>query len=119
MSAWTLADRMDDSHQSASPKDEPLFGWRRRRVSVPQATMREVARRYGWEPGKTVECPCHHCGAPGKILGHTGHRGGPTKLAEFTHQIDHILPWSRGGTNDASNLVPSCRRCNLRKMAKV
>lgn len=28
---------------------------------------------------------------------------------------DHVIPLSRGGTNDISNLVPACLRCNLRK----
>jgi 5-methylcytosine-specific restriction endonuclease McrA len=31
--------------------------------------------------------------------------------------IDHLLPISRGGTNDARNLVPACRTCNSSKQA--
>jgi hypothetical protein len=34
-------------------------------------------------------------------------------------QIDHILPHSRGGTNDLSNLQMLCRDCNLSKGAKT
>lgn len=26
--------------------------------------------------------------------------------------VDHILPLSRGGTNDPANLAPACRSCN-------
>lgn len=33
--------------------------------------------------------------------------------------IDHIVPWSRGGTNDPENLRCLCRSCNSRKGAKV
>jgi 5-methylcytosine-specific restriction endonuclease McrA len=29
--------------------------------------------------------------------------------------LDHVLPVIKGGTNDASNLVTSCFRCNLHK----
>ena len=30
-------------------------------------------------------------------------------------EIDHLLPVSRGGGDDISNLVTSCRRCNAQK----
>ena len=26
--------------------------------------------------------------------------------------LDHLTPYSRGGTNDAANLVTACKRCN-------
>lgn len=29
--------------------------------------------------------------------------------------IEHIIPRSRGGTDDLSNLVSACRECNMRK----
>lgn len=30
-------------------------------------------------------------------------------------EVDHILPASRGGTEDPQNLAPVCRRCNAEK----
>jgi len=33
--------------------------------------------------------------------------------------IDHIIPQSRGGTDDLSNLRLLCRRCNSKKGAKM
>lgn len=33
--------------------------------------------------------------------------------------VDHVLPISRGGTNDLSNLVTACRPCNSSKNAKT
>ena len=29
--------------------------------------------------------------------------------------LDHVIPKSRGGTNEWTNLVTSCQKCNLRK----
>lgn len=30
-------------------------------------------------------------------------------------EVDHVVPLSRGGTNDIENLATSCRNCNRRK----
>jgi 5-methylcytosine-specific restriction endonuclease McrA len=32
--------------------------------------------------------------------------------------VDHVIPRSKGGANDLSNLVPSCHRCNSLKRDK-
>lgn len=34
-------------------------------------------------------------------------------------EIDHIQPWSRGGTHERANLALSCRPCNRSKGAKL
>ena len=34
-------------------------------------------------------------------------------------QVDHIIPRSQGGSNDLSNLVCACSRCNASKGAKT
>lgn len=34
-------------------------------------------------------------------------------------ECDHIVPISRGGSNDDSNLTTACRRCNRSKRAKL
>lgn len=33
--------------------------------------------------------------------------------------VDHVLPRSRGGTDDLANLRPAHRRCNLQRGAKL
>ena len=33
-------------------------------------------------------------------------------------QVDHIMPLSRGGTNDRANLQPLCHSCHSRKTAR-
>lgn len=37
------------------------------------------------------------------------------KIAWGKHHIDHVIPLSRGGSNDISNLVIACQKCNLTK----
>jgi 5-methylcytosine-specific restriction endonuclease McrA len=39
------------------------------------------------------------------------------KITLRTMQVDHIVPKARKGTDDFSNLNPSCRRCNHYKRA--
>ena len=34
-------------------------------------------------------------------------------------EIEHKIPLSRGGTNSIDNIVPSCKRCNRRKLSKT
>lgn len=39
--------------------------------------------------------------------------------ANVALEIDHVLPWSKGGPTIAGNLVLACRPCNGRKGARV
>lgn len=34
-------------------------------------------------------------------------------------QVDHVIPWSAGGSDDLSNLVTACVECNIGKSAKL
>ncbi len=38
-----------------------------------------------------------------------------TQSGRMSYEIDHIHPVSKGGTNEPSNLVASCRTCNGKK----
>lgn len=45
---------------------------------------------------------CQYCGEYGKKL-----------------ECDHIIPISRGGTNDLDNLITTCKNCNRQKRDKL
>lgn len=47
---------------------------------------------------------CAYCG-----------RGTP----EVELQLDHVIPKSKGGTEDINNLVPACAECNLGKSDRI
>jgi hypothetical protein len=57
-----------------------------------------VARRAGHR--------CEYCRAPEAIF-------------NFPFEVEHVLPTSRGGTDDEDNLCLACRACNLRKSDRV
>ncbi len=39
----------------------------------------------------------------------------PTKNPNVTLEVDHIVPWSRGGPTEDDNLEVKCKQCNLGK----
>lgn len=43
---------------------------------------------------------CHYCGAPAT-------------------ETDHVIPVAHGGTDDETNLVPSCTTCNQAKSDRL
>lgn len=65
---------------------------------VPEAVRGAVERRAGER--------CEYCRAPQQVF------NGPL-------HVEHIVPRSRGGTDDLANLALSCSACNLAKGAAV
>lgn len=49
-----------------------------------------------------AEHRCEYCHAPELVF-------------NFPFEVEHIIPTSKQGSNDDSNLALSCRSCNLRK----
>lgn len=69
---------------------------RNRRRNLPHATIVRVVRR--------DNNTCQNCG---KIL------------LDKEIEIDHIIPYSRGGSSDESNLRVTCLECNRKKGKKI
>ena len=69
---------------------------RNRSRNIPHATIIRVARRDN-----------NTCQVCGKIL------------LDREIEIDHVIPYSRGGTSDESNLRVTCMECNRKKGKKI
>lgn len=74
-------------------------------VAASQALANDQLRGLRWEELKRGifrqdNYTCQYCGHRGNVL---------------TLHVDHVLPTSRGGTDDPSNLVTACWSCNLKK----
>jgi 5-methylcytosine-specific restriction endonuclease McrA len=52
-------------------------------------------------------CTCAYCGCDVAIGAHTSQPNAAT--------LDHVIPHSLGGSNEATNLVTCCARCNSRR----
>jgi 5-methylcytosine-specific restriction endonuclease McrA len=71
---------------------------------------------------KRAEAPGSHTIAEWKsVLRHFGRKCVycNTKLTRYNVSRDHVTPLSRGGTNDIRNIVPACRKCNVRKHTRT
>jgi len=49
---------------------------------------------------------CEYCRAPEAVF-------------NFPFEVEHVVPTSRGGTEEDSNLCLACRACNLRKSDRL
>lgn len=64
--------------------------WPRERRAISLIVKRAVVERDGWK--------CSYC-----------------KTSEGPFELDHIIPWSRGGKDTVENLCVSCIPCNRQK----
>ena len=62
-------------------------------------------------------CCCYWCKKQGQL--DTGIVFEFKNRQIISFHIDHKIPRSHGGTDDLSNLVLSCQRCNLKKRDKI
>lgn len=99
----------------------PIGKRRKARAPTPE-TARKLIERFGWN--------CAYCGIP--LIDRGARRlllaaypnvlrwgvDNDSKHTAFMcmdNEFDHVVPHSRGGTNDCDNLVPCCAPCNCGK----
>jgi len=68
----------------------------------PKTKRKGISQKVRFEVFKRDGFSCQYCG----------------KTANVTLEIDHIMPISKGGTNDFENLITACYECNRGKGAK-
>lgn len=89
------------------------------RSVLPRAARRELAIKYGCEPGTTVVAQCYWCDEEGHIRWPLLDSGAPSSWPIFDHHIDHLLPLCRGGSHLVGNLVLACAWCNCSRSART
>lgn len=92
---------MDDAERVAAEVD---LAWQKREQityqstrAVRRALLAVLAERQNWR--------CCYCGT--RIDGDSWQENTPT--------FEHVIPRSRGGTDDPGNLVAACQRCNSQR----
>ena len=78
---------------------------------------REIARRYGCAPGRSIDAPCAYCGTPGIVTWKLQERG--SGWVQFDGlEMDHVVAEVLGG-KAGMNLVLACMPCNRSKGSKT
>lgn len=104
-------------------------------IKRPNPVIDELVTEGFWAPAKGGEFYVHHEGTlwrrgdgvrrrpiPSEIRRHVMERDNFACVecgSDFALSIDHIWPYSKGGTDDPDNLRVLCRSCNSRKGART
>lgn len=75
------------------------------RYAAQQAAPGNHSRQQWWFKVRRADFRCHYCGVDCRTAGGV--------------QRDHMVPLSRGGSNDLDNVVPCCKMCNYAKGTKT
>lgn len=90
-----------------------------RKLTIPTAARRALAKKYGCVPGQQVNAECYYCGMGGSVIWWNKPNGEPSPWVNFKClEIDHLVAESNGGETAADNFVLACRECNRSKHSK-
>ncbi len=86
---------------------------------IPAEVRRQLATRYGCQPGQSVVVKCAYCEARGTIFWTVRRKQALGWVSLSGLEIDHVTPESAGGETKVENLVLACQPCNRSKGAKT
>jgi hypothetical protein len=105
--------KWQDHQKVDKPSQRRVLGESSRKLAIPLAVRREVASKYGCEPGEEKDAKCYFCGEVGSMKWWRLYSGKPSGWVSFNNlELDHFIPEASGGANSAPNIVLSCRSCN-------
>ena len=91
------ADELNDEAETISSKEEL------QQVRAKKRTKRHISDRMRFRILSRDGFTCQSCGAS------------PIKQRGVELHVDHVIPWSKGGETEESNLKTKCAQCNLGK----
>ena len=89
--------------READALKEKRYSEKHKRQWIPKEIRRQVAEEASWR--------CEYCGAQQNSYREDG--------SQVRCVVDHLIPLAKGGTDDRSNLVFACRRCNSQKSTQI
>lgn len=103
--AWHPGTRDDCEHcqemiRLYGPMPSKELMWSLERPQAPERTKEAIPETLRWQVWERDNFTCQRCGSRQRL------------------SVDHIIPESRGGALDLSNLQTLCRSCNSSKGAK-
>ena len=97
------SEETDCSKKGRNKGEENISVVSERKKYKPHRTPRDINLRLRFKVFQRDNFKCCVCGAS------------PAKDPSVELQVDHIIPWSRGGETVLENLQTLCARCNLGK----
>lgn len=107
---WDDHQRVDHPAKSKVSREDS------RKLAIPLSVRREVAVKYGCDPGETKPACCYYCGSEGSVHWFRLNNGLPSSWVVFPQlELDHLEAEAEGGENTNKNIVLACRSCNRSK----
>lgn len=109
---WEKHQKVDKPSKTKFPRESS------RKLAIPNEVRRQVALKYGCEPGGSVCVNCYYCGIEGSIYWWKKANGEPSYWVSTSLSYDHLIAEFHGGNTENDNIVLACHSCNKAKRHK-